>query len=86
MKKAKYKAYYLSCLYCVPQSARVHILDTESFENTFGTKAQRKKPHLKVGDLQVYHKNYFEILINVLCLILQEMLDQVSKHAGNKTT
>lgn len=30
----------------------VHILDTESFENTFGPKAQRKKPHLTAGDME----------------------------------
>ncbi|KAK3592155.1 hypothetical protein CHS0354_019446 [Potamilus streckersoni] len=32
--------------------ARVHLLDTESFESTFGKKAQRKKPNLKVTDMQ----------------------------------
>lgn len=30
--------------------SRVHILDTESFESTFGKKATRKRPNLKVGD------------------------------------
>lgn len=31
--------------------ARVHLLDTESFETTFGPKAQRKRPNLKIDDL-----------------------------------
>ncbi|CAN7938791.1 unnamed protein product [Ixodes hexagonus] len=34
------------------KNARVHILDTASFESTFGPKAQRKKPNIAVGDLQ----------------------------------
>ncbi|XP_053683057.1 nucleolar GTP-binding protein 2 [Sabethes cyaneus] len=31
---------------------RVHLLDTEGFETTFGPKVQRKKPALKVRDLE----------------------------------
>lgn len=31
---------------------RVHLLDTEKFENTFGPKNQRKRPNLKVRDLE----------------------------------
>lgn len=31
---------------------RVHLLDTESFDNTFGPKKQRKRPSLKVRDLE----------------------------------
>ncbi|XP_022107967.1 nucleolar GTP-binding protein 2-like [Acanthaster planci] len=34
------------------KNSRVHILDTESFETTFGPKKQRKRPNLKVSDLQ----------------------------------
>jgi nuclear GTP-binding protein len=34
------------------KNSRVHILDTESYSNTFGPKAQRKKPHLKVTDVK----------------------------------
>lgn len=30
----------------------MHILDTETFETTFGPKSQRKKPNLSVGELQ----------------------------------
>lgn len=32
--------------------AKVHLLDTEGFETTFGKKAQRKKPKLKTADMQ----------------------------------
>lgn len=32
-------------------NSKVHILDTETFENTFGPKAQRKRPNLSVGEL-----------------------------------
>ncbi|XP_060073692.1 nucleolar GTP-binding protein 2-like [Ylistrum balloti] len=32
--------------------ARVHLLDTESFESTFGKKSQRKRPNLKFEDMQ----------------------------------
>lgn len=34
------------------QNSKVHILDTETFETTFGPKAQRKRPNLKVGELK----------------------------------
>ncbi|XP_013772709.1 nucleolar GTP-binding protein 2-like [Limulus polyphemus] len=34
------------------KQARYHILDTESFETTFGPKAQRKRPNIKVPDIQ----------------------------------
>ncbi|KAA0703475.1 Nucleolar GTP-binding protein 2 [Triplophysa tibetana] len=33
-------------------NSKVHILDTETFETTFGPKSQRKKPNLSVGELQ----------------------------------
>uniref|UniRef100_A0A8C2XGN6 Nucleolar GTP-binding protein 2 n=1 Tax=Cyclopterus lumpus TaxID=8103 RepID=A0A8C2XGN6_CYCLU len=33
-------------------NAKVHILDTEGFETTFGPKAQRKRPNLMVGDVK----------------------------------
>lgn len=36
------------------KNARVHILDTESFENTFGPKALRKRPSLKHASLEDY--------------------------------
>ena len=43
----------LSLLKDRPQSARVHILDTEGFQTTFGPKARRKRPNIKAGDKQV---------------------------------
>ncbi|CDQ80201.1 unnamed protein product [Oncorhynchus mykiss] len=33
-------------------NSKVHILDTEGFETTFGPKAQRKQPNLMVGDMK----------------------------------
>ncbi|KAI5628959.1 nucleolar GTP-binding protein 2, partial [Silurus asotus] len=33
-------------------NSKVHILDTETFETTFGPKAQRKRPNLIVGELK----------------------------------
>ncbi|TDH11504.1 hypothetical protein EPR50_G00061590 [Perca flavescens] len=33
-------------------NSKVHILDTEGFETTFGPKAQRKRPSLVVGDMK----------------------------------
>uniref|UniRef100_A0A8C1URR8 Nucleolar GTP-binding protein 2 n=1 Tax=Cyprinus carpio TaxID=7962 RepID=A0A8C1URR8_CYPCA len=33
-------------------NSKVHILDTETFETTFGPKAQRKRPVLSVGELK----------------------------------
>ncbi|XP_054903330.1 nucleolar GTP-binding protein 2 [Poeciliopsis prolifica] len=33
-------------------NSKVHILDTEGFETTFGPKAQRKRPNLLVGDVK----------------------------------
>ncbi|XP_051892087.1 nucleolar GTP-binding protein 2 [Pristis pectinata] len=35
-----------------PHNSKVHILDTETFETTFGPKAQRKRPNLGVCDMQ----------------------------------
>ncbi|XP_064604562.1 uncharacterized protein LOC135469868 [Liolophura sinensis] len=32
--------------------ARVHLLDTESFESTFGKKSIRKRPNMKVADME----------------------------------
>ena len=43
----------LLCACFVVQRSSVHILDTESFKNTFGPKAQRKKPHLPSTDMEV---------------------------------
>jgi len=37
--------------------ARVHMLDTEPFEKTFGKKAQRKRPNIKTPDLETMAKS-----------------------------
>ena len=37
--------------------ARVHLLETETFETTFGPKKQRKRPNLATGDLDTYLSN-----------------------------
>ena len=42
----------------------MHLLDTESFENTFGKKAHRKKPNLAVTDVEV--KKMFLITLSFL--------------------
>ncbi|XP_058830405.1 nucleolar GTP-binding protein 2 [Topomyia yanbarensis] len=36
---------------------RVHLLDTEGFDTTFGPKRQRKRPSLKVRDLEDFTRN-----------------------------
>ncbi|KAF6344623.1 G protein nucleolar 2 [Rhinolophus ferrumequinum] len=40
-----------------PHNAKVHILDTESFETTFGPKSQRKRPNLFASDVQSLVEN-----------------------------
>ncbi|POI32955.1 hypothetical protein CIB84_003293 [Bambusicola thoracicus] len=40
-----------------PHTSRVHILDTETFETTFGPKAQRKRPNLTASDVQSLLEN-----------------------------
>lgn len=40
-----------------PQTSRVHILDTETFETTFGPKSQRKRPTLSASDMQSLVEN-----------------------------
>ncbi|XP_043852704.1 nucleolar GTP-binding protein 2 [Dromiciops gliroides] len=40
-----------------PHHSKVHILDTETFETTFGPKSQRKKPTLFVSDMQSLIEN-----------------------------
>ncbi|EDV23379.1 uncharacterized protein TRIADDRAFT_27600 [Trichoplax adhaerens] len=45
------------------QKNRAHILDVESFENTFGPKARRKKPSIQSEDLQArFNKIAYTIL------------------------
>ncbi|XP_037658084.1 nucleolar GTP-binding protein 2-like isoform X2 [Choloepus didactylus] len=40
-----------------PHNSKVHILDTESFETTFGLKSQRKRPNLSASDMQSLIEN-----------------------------
>ncbi|XP_062450114.1 nucleolar GTP-binding protein 2 isoform X2 [Rhea pennata] len=40
-----------------PHTSRVHILDTETFETTFGPRSQRKKPTLSASDVQSLLEN-----------------------------
>ncbi|XP_037683614.1 nucleolar GTP-binding protein 2 isoform X2 [Choloepus didactylus] len=40
-----------------PHNSKVHILDTESFETTFGPKSQRKRPNLSASDMQSLIEN-----------------------------
>ncbi|XP_017683905.1 PREDICTED: nucleolar GTP-binding protein 2 isoform X1 [Lepidothrix coronata] len=40
-----------------PHTSRVHILDTETFETTFGPKSQRKRPTLSASDVQALVEN-----------------------------
>ncbi|NXH18545.1 NOG2 protein, partial [Bucco capensis] len=40
-----------------PHTSRVHILDTETFESTFGPRAQRKRPSLCASDVQALLDN-----------------------------
>lgn len=40
-----------------PHNSKVHILDTESFETTFGPKSQRKRPNLLASDMQSLVEN-----------------------------
>uniref|UniRef100_A0A8D2KZR6 Nucleolar GTP-binding protein 2 n=1 Tax=Varanus komodoensis TaxID=61221 RepID=A0A8D2KZR6_VARKO len=40
-----------------PHNSKVHILDTETFETTFGPKSQRKRPNLVVSDVQSLVEN-----------------------------
>ncbi|XP_045207041.2 nucleolar GTP-binding protein 2-like [Mercenaria mercenaria] len=42
----------ISLLNETAKTARVHVLDTESFESTFGKKKTRKRPSLKVTDME----------------------------------
>lgn len=42
----------ISLLNETAKTARVHVLDTETFESTFGKKKTRKHPNLKVCDMQ----------------------------------
>uniref|UniRef100_A0A6I8N322 Nucleolar GTP-binding protein 2 n=1 Tax=Ornithorhynchus anatinus TaxID=9258 RepID=A0A6I8N322_ORNAN len=40
-----------------PHNSKVHILDTETFETTFGPKSQRKRPNISATDMQSLLEN-----------------------------
>lgn len=42
----------MSLLQDSEKQSRMHILETDTFENTFGGKAQRKKPKLPIGSME----------------------------------
>lgn len=53
MEKSDINHFFLSLYsFFYLQNSKVHILDTEGFETTFGPKAQRKRPSLTVGDMK----------------------------------
>jgi len=42
----------MSLLQDSAKQGRMHILETDTFSNTFGNKAQRKKPKLNIGSME----------------------------------
>lgn len=42
----------MSLLQDPEKQGRMHILETESFASTFGSKAQRKRPKLNIGSME----------------------------------
>lgn len=42
----------MSLLQDSTKHTRMHILETDTFQNTFGAKAQRKKPKLAIGSME----------------------------------
>ena len=42
-----------TCTRFPAQRSRVHLLDTESFDTTFGPKSQRKRPRVSAADIEV---------------------------------
>lgn len=42
----------MSLLQDATKHTRMHILDTDPFSNTFGKKAQRKKPKIDIGSME----------------------------------
>lgn len=63
------------------KKARVHLLDTESFDKTFGPKKQRKRVNLKFGDLQTMSKAVEE---NVEKYDESKDIDRVREDTGVK--
>ena len=44
---------HITCTHPAAQRTRVHLLDTESFDATFGPKSQRKRPRISAPDIEV---------------------------------
>ncbi|XP_028167818.1 nucleolar GTP-binding protein 2 [Ostrinia furnacalis] len=63
------------------KNARVHLLDTEGFDKTFGPKKQRKRVNLKFGDLQSLSKAVEE---NVEKYDENKDIDRVREDTGVK--
>lgn len=42
----------MSLLQDPTSTSRMHILETDTFSNTFGNKAQRKRPKLAIGSME----------------------------------
>jgi nuclear GTP-binding protein len=58
---------------------RSHIVDTEPFQQTFGPKAQRKKPRLDVGTFEELSKASSAIADEA-----EEKKDEASTETGGK--
>ena len=50
------------------QHARFHLLDTESFEDTFGPKSQRKKPRMTTMDVEVSQERRYTFVLLIDCV------------------
>uniref|UniRef100_A0A673FZ72 Nucleolar GTP-binding protein 2 n=1 Tax=Sinocyclocheilus rhinocerous TaxID=307959 RepID=A0A673FZ72_9TELE len=62
-------------------NSKVHILDTETFETTFGPKAQRKRPTLSVGELKDFAE---QAEVSAQSYIAEKDRDLVSEDSGVK--
>uniref|UniRef100_A0A672QVD7 Nucleolar GTP-binding protein 2 n=1 Tax=Sinocyclocheilus grahami TaxID=75366 RepID=A0A672QVD7_SINGR len=62
-------------------NSKVHILDTETFETTFGPKAQRKRPTLSVGELKDFAE---QAEVSAQSYISEKDRDLVSEDSGVK--
>ncbi|RVE62921.1 hypothetical protein OJAV_G00162560 [Oryzias javanicus] len=76
-------------------NSKVHILDTEGFETTFGPKAQRKRPSLMVGDVKdlldqaeasalSYNANHDKDLVTEDTGVREEAREEIFKKGQSK--
>jgi hypothetical protein len=56
----------------------MHLLETEKFEDTFGKKAQRKRPRLAAGDMDELMKKVEESA-GMLCAVCPALVDAHSR-------